>query len=131
MVARLVWDQDVAGSNPVIPTNARSPFGGLFCVGWDGLDWNLHRYASNPFYDVFGGGGKECRFRVRMMPWASRHSLSVCGSTAESGTTSCHSDQRKVALRAAFFASVADGILIHRYAVPLPLLGEGKDACKF
>ena len=29
LVARLVWDQDVAGSNPVIPTK-KAPFGVLF-----------------------------------------------------------------------------------------------------
>ena len=42
----------------------------------------------------------------KMMPLASRHSLGVCGVAAVSGAISCHLDQRKVALWAAFFALV-------------------------
>ena len=74
LVARLVWDQDVAGSNPVIPTKDRR---------WA----SVHRRSFVWLY----------RFEARKRSLHSRASgqrRQKTGFGARIGSKSCHSDQR-------------------------------------
>ena len=45
MVARLVWDQDVAGSNPVIPTKSR---GAVLCRTQGSVAQLVRAHGSHP-----------------------------------------------------------------------------------
>ncbi|CED77923.1 conserved hypothetical protein [Klebsiella pneumoniae] len=58
MVAQLVWDQWVGGSNPLSPTNFEPRFGGVFCF--------LLPAAISYFSDLADKKSSLClRIRVR------------------------------------------------------------------